>query len=171
MYPLHHAFATKRGCDQYLGYNDGRKHFASDPPFVPARVFPEQRGKLEIYHRSGWIIGFVYCCARCSLRFVGGLSREDSGAQAISFVRFIFRECAQALKELYIHDDSDWWEEYIFDDFSCFNLEKLVFVASSNIHDRFFEVLDLDNPEIRDLPAPRLRSLSIRGLDAQSGLE
>ena len=82
-------------------------------------------------------------------------------------VRFIFRECAQALKELYIHDDSDWWEEYIFDDFSCFNLEKLVFVASSNIHDRFFEVLDLDNPEIRDLPAPRLRSLSIRGLDAQ----
>lgn len=90
---------------------------------------------------------------------------------AISLFGYIYQECAQTLKELWIHDyhNDNHGECLIFDDFSCFNLEKLVLVGGRG--DRLCEVLDPWRPGTRDLPAPRLRSLTIRGIKEQPQLE
>ncbi|KAF9784614.1 hypothetical protein BJ322DRAFT_1065373 [Thelephora terrestris] len=131
--------------------------------------------KLEVYYQSKEVFGFMYSCSGGSLRLGGGIviyEDKDQRTAAIGSFRYIFQECAQTIKELYIHDYSNREEGYIFDDFSCFNLEKLVLGAPyANIHDRFFEVLNPENPEIQNLPAPRLQSLSIHGLHLQSTLE
>ena len=148
--------------------------FAQILPLFP----PESRlggtEKLEVYHASDHVFGIMFCGTGGSLRIGGYLSEtadeEDKTEAATSLFGYIYQECAQTLKELWINDFGNRGE-YIFDNFSCFNLENLILVAAGDISDRLCMVLDPRNPDIRDLPAPRLRSLTIRKVHEQPQLE
>lgn len=150
-------------------------------PLFPPGFTLGKTEKLEVYHQSDATFGIIFCCTGGSLRMWGCLSghnEEETRHAAISLFGYIYKECARTLKELWIHNFHDKEEGYIFDNFSCFNLEKLVFVGGGDmsvgggdVSDRLCAVLDPGNPEIHDLPAPRLRSLEIRRIHNQSQLE
>ena len=143
-------------------------------PLFPPECALGRTEMLEVYHESGATFGIMFCCTGGSLRIGGSLTWPDEEAKtqaAISLFGYIYQECAKTLKELWIHNFNSMGEGYIFDNFSCFNLEKLVLVGGGDVSDRLCAVLDPGNPEIQDLPAPRLRSLAIRRIDEQPQLE
>ena len=144
--------------------------FAQMFPLLPPESALNKAEKLEVYYEPDVTIGLMFCCAGGSMRF-GGSPSESRREVAVSSFRFIYQECAQSLKELYIHGSNDKEEGYIFDGFTCFNLEKLVVVVGGDVSNRLCEVLDPRNSEIETLPAPRLRSLAIRKLYDQRQLE
>lgn len=150
--------------------------FAQILPLFPREFALGSTEKLEVYHESKNAFGIMFCCTGGSLRLSGSLEweegEEDPTEPAISSFRYIYQECAQNLKELWIHTHSRIGEGYIFDNFSCFNLEKLVLLTASDVSDRLCEVLNPENyPDNQYLPAPRLRSLEIRGISKQLQLE
>ena len=148
--------------------------FARILPLFPPESALGSTEMLEVYHESGETFGIMFCCTGGSLRVGGCLTwrdEEDKTQTAISLFGYIYQECAQTLKELWIHNFNGMGEGYIFDNFSCFNLEKLVLVGGGDVSKRLCAVLDPGNPEIQDLPAPRLRSLAIRGIYEQPQLE
>ncbi|KAF9642662.1 hypothetical protein BDM02DRAFT_1976057 [Thelephora ganbajun] len=143
-------------------------------PLFPRGYTLGNAEKLEVYHVPNETFGIMFCCTGGSLRIGGCLSwhdGEDRTEAAVSLFRYIYQECAQTLKELWIHDFNDEEDGYIFDDFTCFNLESLVLVGGGDVSDCLCARLDPGNPEIRDLPTPRLQSLTIRRLNEQSQLE
>jgi len=149
--------------------------FAQIFPLFPPECTLSKTERLEVYHEPRDIFGIIFCGTGGSFKIGGCLSchdGDDGTKPAISLLRYIYKECAQTLKELWIHNSYDDEESYIFDNFSCYNLEKLVLVETrSNASDRLCEVLDPSGPRTRDLPAPRLRSLTIRGIDEESQLK
>ena len=152
--------------------------FARILPLLPPGSTLRNTEQLEVYHNSGGPFGIMFCGTGCSLRIGGCLSTygEEDREAAIALFGYIYRECAQTLKELWIHHYQNFrgvWEGYVVDNLSCFNLEKLVLVLTGGegISDRLCVVLDPGNPEVQDLPAPRLRSLTIRGVHKQPQLE
>jgi hypothetical protein len=129
---------------------------------------------LDVYHASDESFGIMFCGIEGSLRIGGclsGESREDRAEAAISSFGYIYQECAQSLKDLRIYTHRCTGVGYIFDNFSCFNLEKLVLIGTGDVFDSLCVVLDARNPEVRDRPAPRLRSLAIGGVCSQPQLE
>jgi len=146
-------------------------------PLFPPEFALSSAERLEVYHDSDGLFGIMFCGPRGSLRIGGRLllyneEGEECGTEvAISLFGYIHRECAKTLKELWVHNINDTGEGYAFDNLSCFNLEKLVLVGGGHATDRLCTVLDPGNPENRDPPAPRLRSLAIRRIYNQSQLE
>lgn len=152
--------------------------FARIFPLFPPESTLGSAEKLEVYHDTDGPFGIVFCGTRASLKIGGSTSSHDERYNkegAISLLGYIYQECAQTLKELWFYNYSGRWEpqEYVFDNFSCFNLEKLVLVGAGggDVSDSLCALLDPGNPEIRDLPAPRLRSLTIREVHEQYQLE
>ena len=153
--------------------------FARIFPLFPPEFSLSSTERLEVYHDSEGLFGIISCGPRGSLRISGSLplygeaphGEEYRTEVAISLFGYIHRECAQTLKELWVHNVQDAGEGYAFDNFSCSNLEKLVLMGGGEVTDRLYAVLDPGNVEIRDLPAPRLRSLAIRRIYNQSQLE
>jgi len=150
--------------------------FAEILPLFPPQSALGSTEKLGVYHESSSTFGIMFCCTGGSLKIGGSLSwheGEDKPEAAISLLGYIYQECAQTLKELWIHNYNDAGAEYIFDNFSCFNLEKLVFVGGGEDSDRLCEVLDpgSSGAQDRDLPAPRLHSIAIHGIYQQPQLE
>ena len=144
-------------------------------PLLPPECTLGKTEKLEVYHSSRELFGIIFCGPGGSFKIGGCLTwydGNDGTEAAISLLGYIYKECAQTLKELWIHNSHDDGECYIFNNFSCYNLEKLVLVERrSNASDRLCEVLDPRGLRIQDVPAPRLRSLTIRGISEQSQLE
>jgi hypothetical protein len=148
--------------------------FARILPLFPPESTLGTTEKLEVYHESDATFGIMFCCTGGSLRIGGRLSwddNEDKTKPVISLFGYIYQECAQTLKELWIHNLNDMEEGYIFDNFSCFNLEKLVLVGGSDVSNHLCAVLGSGNAEIQDLPTPRLRSLAIHKIYEQPQLE
>ena len=152
--------------------------FAEIFPLFPPGFTLGSAEKLEVHHNPEGPFGIVFCGTECSLKIGGCLSwygEEDKTDAAISLLGYIYQECAQTLRELWFYDYSGSKEEgeYAFANFSCTNLEKLVLVAtaSGDVSGRLWDALDPGNSEIQDLPAPRLRSLAVREIYAQSELE
>ena len=147
--------------------------FAQIFPLFPAECTLGNTEKLEVYHDSRELFGIIFCGTGGSFKIGGCLSchgEEDGTEAAISLLGYIYKECAQTLKELWIHNYDDDGECYIFDNFSCFNLEKLVLVErAGDASDRLCEVLEPLDPH--DVPAPQLQSLTIRGINKQPQLE
>ena len=130
--------------------------------------------KLEVYHDFDGSFGIIFCGTGGSFKIAGCLSwfgEEDRTESATSLFEYIYRECAQNLKELWIHTFNDQGEGYVFDNFSCFSLEKLYLNGDGDVSDRLCTILDPSNPGIQDVPAPRLKSLKIRGIQTQPQLE
>ena len=149
--------------------------FARIFPLFPPECALGKTEKLEVYHDSREVLGIIFCGTGGSFKIGGSLSWHDGndGAEAgVRLLGYVYQECAQTLKELWIHSSHDDKECYIFNNFSCYNLEKLVLVESwSNVSEHLCEVLDPRGPRIRDVPAPRLQSLTIHGISKQSQLE
>ena len=144
-------------------------------------LFPQESGlgsakQLEIYHETDLTFGITYCCTGGSVR-IGGDLRGNGGQgrklATVSLFRYIYQGCARTLKDLWIYNFTNVGGEYIFDHFSCFNLDRLVLVAGGDVADRLCTVLNPRNPEAQgqDLPAPRLRSLVICGVINQGQLK
>jgi len=136
--------------------------------------------KLEVFHHSGLgDFGIIFCCTGGSFKIGGYLTwpdkenEVDKAKAAIPLFKYIYQECAQTLKELWIHSSTTSGGGYVFDNFSCFNLEKLFLAVweGKDVTNRLCEVLDPRGPGILDVPAPRLRSLTIQGIYEQSQLE
>jgi hypothetical protein len=85
--------------------------------------------------------------------------------------RYIFHECAQNLRELYIHNYHGGKEGFPSDNLSRLKLEKLFLVAMHALPHRFLRVLNPEDPEIGDAAAPRIRSLSVHGMYAPGDLK
>jgi len=130
--------------------------------------------KLEVYYDFDGRFGIIFSGTGGSFKIAGSLTEhgeEDRTESAISLFEYIYEECAQKLKQLWIHTFNDQGEGYVFDNFSCFNLEKLYLMGDGDVSDRLCEVLDPRNPGIRGVPAPRLQSLKMRGIRTQPQLE
>jgi hypothetical protein len=144
--------------------------FSSFPPeFALSSV-----EKLEVHHDSDGVFGIMFCGPRGSLRISGHLPSYDEEARtrvATSLFGYIYQECAQTLKELWVRNINDAGEGYAFDNLFCPNLEKLVLVGGGYVTDSLCAVLDPVDVEIQDVPAPRLQSLAIRRIYNQSQLE
>ena len=128
---------------------------------------------LDIYHDSCGPFGLMFHGTGGSLRIDGYITGSDEygGGTATSLLGYIYQECAQTLKDLRIHNLNSAGEGYIFDNFSCFSLEKFTLAGAGDVLDRLCTMLDPRNPGVRDSPAPRSRSLVIRGVYNQPQLE
>ena len=141
-------------------------------PLFPPGCTLGSAEKLEVFHDSTEAFGIIFCVPGGSFKICGSLSSLGDEVPAISLFGYIFKECAQNLKELWIHIiDEGPGEGYILDGFSCFNLEELFLMGSvfGDLSDRLCEVLDPRNPWIR--AAPRLRTLTVQGIREQPQLE
>lgn len=146
-------------------------------------LFPPESGlgsaeRLAVYHDSADLsngpVEIIFCSPGGSLKIGGDLAEEDMTETAISLFGYIYRECAQTLKELWIYNFSDQGEKVIFANFSCFNLEKLVLWGcgeDGEAINRLCATLDPGTPGVQDLPAPLLRSLTIHVVYQQPQLE
>jgi len=149
--------------------------FAQIIPLFPPGCTLGSTERLEVLHDFDGQFGIIFYGTGGLFKICGSLTwfgEDDRTESAISLLECVYRECAQNLKELWIHNSDNKGEGYgIFDNFSCFNLEKLSLVGGRGVSDRLCEVLDPRNPGIRGVPAPRLRSLAIEGIYEQSQLK
>lgn len=134
-------------------------------PSLPPEFTLGSAKKLEVYHDLCVHLGIMFCAVGGSLRICG----HPAPGHRMLF-RYIYRECARSLEELWIHN-GNVGENFIFDGFSCFNLVNLVVVGRVNVTGRLCETLHPRTLEIRDLPAPRLRSLTIPYITDRSRLQ